>query len=96
MLGQMNPYNETGSVSDTLKPYAQKVAGWFLPTVTTTLALPIVPDGTVQGARYIPPNTTVDVVGNAQSLATSTKRLAITAAAGGAVVGGLAVWLLKR
>jgi hypothetical protein len=86
LLGYIKP--DTGTLSDTMNAAAQKAANWLgLPRVQSILTMPIVPDGSVQGQRYIPPNTTVDVVANSGDLAASAKKLLIVGSAGGAIVG---------
>jgi hypothetical protein len=91
ILGQFA--NETGTLQET----KTKVAAWFLPTMTLASSLPLVPDGSVASARYIPPNTTVDVVGNAASMQTSAKRIVVASVIVGLAVGiGVGHWFGKR
>ncbi len=79
---------DTGTLSETMNTAAQKAAGWLgLPRVQSVLQMPIVPDGAVKGQRYIPPNTTIDVVANSGDLASSAKKLLVVGGVGGAVVG---------
>lgn len=94
LLGQVNP--DTGSLRETLVKAGDKAANWLLPMVTTVGTLPLVPDGTVAGRRYIPPNTAIDIVANHDALQTGMRRLATVAAIGGAVVGAAVVLIAKR
>jgi hypothetical protein len=90
MLGQFS--RETGALSDV----KSKIASWFLPTVLPVMGLPIVPDGSVAGRPYIPPNTTADIVGNAQTLQTSAVRVIGATAAVGLIIGAIGGYIAGR
>lgn len=95
MLGQIR-LNDTGSLASMIMNAGDRAAKWLLPNVTTIGTLPIVPDGSVAGRRYIPPNTTIDVVANSDDLQKGMTRAAIVSVIGGAVVGGIVVAIVKR
>jgi hypothetical protein len=89
LLHQFNS-PEAGDLRATVDKSATAVMTWLLPNVQTSWILPIVPDGSVVNARYIPPNTTIDIVGNAKDFETHMKRFALVTVAVGAIAGGVA------
>lgn len=89
LLGQ---FRDTGTLADTGK----SIARWFLPTMVLAGELPIVPDGAVKGQHYIPPNTTVDVVGSIDSIQKSATRIVGATAAVGLVIGAIGGYIAGK